>query len=75
VGFKTGRRIWQRFAAGNHSYLLLAVYLAWLSYLIQGLFNDSTVGTATLYWFFLGVLVVSMGATPFEKGFSGANGE
>lgn len=37
--------------------LLIALFACWCAYLIQGLFNDTIIGTGFLFWIFFGVSV------------------
>ncbi|BAU26524.1 O-antigen ligase-like membrane protein [Aneurinibacillus soli] len=37
--------------------LLIALFAGWCAYLIQGLFNDTIIGTGFLFWIFFGVSV------------------
>lgn len=44
-------------AIDKDNYVLIAAFLGWLSYLIQGIFNDSTIVVSVIYWYLFGVLI------------------
>lgn len=41
----------------NGSEVSICMFLSCIAYLVQGLFNDSIIGTAPIFWIFLGVVV------------------
>ncbi len=44
----------------EQSIVFISLFIGWLAYLMQSLFNDSVIGTAPIFWVVFGVIVVLM---------------
>lgn len=53
-GIKT---VWRRQTPQQENAVMLALFTASFAYLVQGLVNDSVIGSAVIFWVLLGVLV------------------
>lgn len=42
---------------GKCGVLVASLFAAWCAYLVQGMFNDSIIGTAPVFWILFGVSV------------------
>lgn len=60
VLLKGTKTIIRRNASQQEKPVLFALFTASIAYLVQGLFNDSVVGSAVIFWFILGMLVSIM---------------
>ncbi|MGE5418096.1 MAG: O-antigen ligase family protein [Acidobacteriota bacterium] len=54
--YKTVRRLWEN-SFGDATALSAALFAAWLAFLIQYLFNDSTIGVSVIFWVLFGISV------------------
>lgn len=56
--FKNIKNLFREKNIVGENVYVLAILLSCIAYLIQGLFNDSVIGTSVIFWVFLGVLGV-----------------
>lgn len=60
VLFKGVQDVWKRQTSQQENVVMLALFAASIAYLVQGLVNDSVIGSAVIFWILLGVLVSIM---------------
>lgn len=49
--------IYSQKADNEQAIVVLSLFIGWLAYLVQALFNDSVIGTAPVFWVTFGVLI------------------
>ncbi len=51
------KAVWKRNTTQSENAVMLTLFSGFIAYIVQGLMNDSVVGSAVIFWILLGVLV------------------